>query len=87
MSASDLKATVNRTETAGVPSELELRKVPSNISQDKEKKYSQVQSADVGMEESKGADAEGADDNTDEEDPENLAISMEPDDPRLNPGV
>ena len=44
-------------------------------------------SADVGMEESKGADAEGVDDNTDEEDPENLAISMEPDDPRLNPGI
>ena len=41
----------------------------------------------MGMEESKAADAEGADDNTDEEDPENLAISMEPDDPRLNPGV
>ena len=87
MSASDLKATVARTETTGLPSELELRKVPSNKSQDKDKKYSQVQSADMGEEEGKKADADEADDHSDEEDPENLAISMEPDDPRLNPGI
>ena len=35
---------------------------------------------DVGEEEGKEGEPEGADDNTDEED---LAISMEPDDPRL----
>ena len=43
---------------------------------------------DVGeAEEGKGAGADGVDDHTDEEDPENLAISMEPDDPRLNQDV
>ena len=66
MSASDLKATMARTDmVAEAPSELELRKVPSKKSEGK---------------------AAVVDDNTDEE--EDLAISMEPDDPRLaNPKI